>query len=97
MPDQLFIYSLENPLMIISINSWSYGGYWLLALGELVKIALKRDWEVGKGVDWGKDMGVAGFCRPCVCFGVYFCCSGGCLCQGLQGAGVVYSQQVVSV
>jgi hypothetical protein len=22
---------------------------------------------------------------------VYFCCSGGCLCQGLQGAGIVYS------
>jgi hypothetical protein len=22
---------------------------------------------------------------------VYFCCHGGCLCQGLQGAGVVYS------
>jgi hypothetical protein len=48
-------------------------------------------------VDGGRGVGDAGFCGPCVCVWVHFCCSGGCFCQGLQGAGVVYSQWVVSV
>jgi hypothetical protein len=33
----------------------------------------------------GRGMGGAGFCDPCVCLGVFLCCSGGCLRQGLQG------------
>jgi hypothetical protein len=61
--------------------------------GELVKVALKKmKRRVGKGVGgWVRVMEVAGFCSPCVCLGVFFCCSGGCLCQGLQGPGVVCS------
>jgi hypothetical protein len=46
MPDQLLMYSIENPLMIISINSQSWGGIMVIRLvsdyGELVKVALKK-------------------------------------------------------
>jgi hypothetical protein len=36
-------------------------------------------------------VGASGFCGPCVCLGVFLCCSGEGLCQGLQETGVVYS------
>jgi hypothetical protein len=35
-----------------------------------------------------RDIRAAGFCGPCVCLGVFCCCSGGCLCLGLQGLGL---------
>jgi hypothetical protein len=39
----------------------------------------------------GRGMGLLSFVAL-VCVWVYFgCCSEGCLCQGLNGAGVVYS------
>jgi hypothetical protein len=69
---------------------------WVIAIrlvidfGELIKVLLKGGrWEkrwVGKEEVWG----LLGFVTL-VCVWVYFCCSGGCLCQGLQEAGVVYS------
>jgi hypothetical protein len=61
--------------------------------------------DVGKSCGWvGKEVWEwLGFVAL-ECVWVYFCyCSGGCLCQRLQGARVVYSwysrlsQQVVSV
>jgi hypothetical protein len=47
MPDQLLICSIENPLMIISINSQSWGQEVMVIrlvidYGELVKVALKK-------------------------------------------------------
>jgi hypothetical protein len=46
MPVQLFTYYIENPLMIISINSWNWGGVMVIGLvidfGELVKVSQKR-------------------------------------------------------
>jgi hypothetical protein len=72
--------------VIISINNWSWGGNGFRLVtdfGEFVKVALKG--RVGEEV-WS----LLGFVAlMCVC--VYFCCNGGCLCQGLQGFGVVYS------
>jgi hypothetical protein len=51
-------------------------------------VALKRaEWEKG-WVGGLRGMGTAGFCGPCVCLGVFLLCSGGYLCQGLQGAGL---------
>jgi hypothetical protein len=50
--------------------------------------------KVERGMCGGRGMGDAGF-WGLVCFGVLFCyCSGGCLCQGLQRAGDVYSDTV---
>jgi hypothetical protein len=49
MPDQLFTYYTENPLMIISINN----GCWVMVIrlaidfGELVKVVQKGGWEKG--------------------------------------------------
>jgi hypothetical protein len=47
MPDQLFTYYIENPLMIISINSWGWEGIMVIRLvrdfGKLVKVALKKE------------------------------------------------------
>jgi hypothetical protein len=62
----------------------------VIDFGELVKVALTR--KVGKGVgEWGNSMGALLGFLVFVCVWVYFCCSGRCLCQGLQGTGVVYS------
>jgi hypothetical protein len=36
-------------------------------------------------------MRVAGFCGPCAVWVYFCCCRGGHLCQGLQGAGGLYS------
>jgi hypothetical protein len=53
-------------------------------------VALKRGLGKG-GMGGGRGMGLLSFVAL-VCVWVYFCCcSGGCLCQGLNGAGVVYS------
>jgi hypothetical protein len=46
MPDHLLMYYIENPLMIISINSWNFlaGGVMVVRLvidfGELVNVTL---------------------------------------------------------
>jgi hypothetical protein len=57
MPDQLFMYYIENPLMLISINSQSWVGVMVIRLvtdfGKLVKVALKRDGVV----QWVKRYG----------------------------------------
>jgi hypothetical protein len=53
--------------------------------GELAKVALKKGGWEKEWVGRLRVMRVAGFCDVCV-WGVYFCCSGGCLCQGLEGA-----------
>jgi hypothetical protein len=36
----------------------------------------------------GRGMGAVGFCGPFMCW-VYFCCSVGCVCQGLWEGRVV--------
>jgi hypothetical protein len=77
--------------VIISINhgSWGEGVVMVIRIdidfGKLVKVALRGRWEKG-WVGGGSGKGDAGFCGPCVCLGVFLLCSGGCLCQGLQGA-----------
>jgi hypothetical protein len=61
----------------------------VIYFGESVGVALKRGggkrgWWVGLEV-W-RLLGFVAF----LCVWVYFCCcSGGCLCQGLQGLGCV--------
>jgi hypothetical protein len=59
--------------------------------GGLVNMVLKRGGS-GKRCDgWGKKVWeLLGFLVP-VRVWVYFCCTGGSLCQGLQGTGFVYS------
>jgi hypothetical protein len=58
-PDQLFTYYIENPLMIISINSGSWGQVMVTRLvidfGELLKVVLKkRGGKKGRGEGvWG--------------------------------------------
>jgi hypothetical protein len=97
MSDQLFTYYIENPWMIISINSGSWGG------GEVMAIRLDVEtWVIGKGGTkkkvWEKGgwvgeeiWGLLSFVAL-VCVWVYFCCcSGGCFCQGFQGAWGMYS------
>jgi hypothetical protein len=56
--------------------------------GELVKVALKRG-DRKRSVWVGEEVcRLLGFVAL-VCVWVYFfCCSGGCLCQGLQGLGL---------
>jgi hypothetical protein len=39
----------------------------------------------------GSRIVTAGLPGPSVCLGVFFYCSGGCLCQRFQGPGVVYN------
>jgi hypothetical protein len=71
MTDQLFTYYIENPLMIISITSGSWGGLMVIRIvidfGELVKVELKggKGWE-GRETLWG----ILGFVA-CVCLGVF--------------------------
>jgi hypothetical protein len=52
MSDKFLMYCIENPLMIISINSQSWGRVMVIRLvidyGELVKVALKKRREYGK-------------------------------------------------
>jgi hypothetical protein len=74
MLDQSLVYFIEHPLMIISINSWRWGGMVIrlvINFGELVKVALKsggqKKWYVGAL----RGMGAAGFCGICVCLGVF--------------------------
>jgi hypothetical protein len=60
-----------------------------LEIWEIVEGGTKRR-GVGKvGSEWRENMsGLLSFVDlVCVC--VYFCCSVGCLCQGLQGIGIV--------
>jgi hypothetical protein len=61
-PDKLLMYSVENPLMIISINSWSWGVTVIRLVkdyGELVKVGQKnKEWVVGKGLSgWVESYG----------------------------------------
>jgi hypothetical protein len=94
MPGQLFIYYIANPLVTISINTGSLERVMVIRLvidfGELVKVALRRGGEKRSG--WvGEFLRVLLCFVALVCVLVCFCCSGGCLCQGLQGAGIVCS------
>jgi hypothetical protein len=78
--------------MIISINNQSWGVTRLaIDYGEFVKVALKKEgWEKEWVGAWSV-MEVGGVYGP-YAFWVYFCYfTVGCLCQGLQGAGVVLS------
>jgi hypothetical protein len=63
MPDQLFIYYIEIALMIISINSGSWGRVMVIRLvvnfGELVKVALKKGGK--KRMDGEEVWGQLGF------------------------------------
>jgi hypothetical protein len=74
MPNQLFTYYIENPLMIKSVNSRSWGVMVIrlvIDVGELVKVTLKRRGRKGEGEEvWG----LLGFVAL-VCVWVYFCCS----------------------
>jgi hypothetical protein len=74
MPDQLFTYYIENPIMIISINSGSWGGngyqasykFWGIGKGGIKK------GRVGKEMGgWGKMFGAAEFCGSCVHLGLF--------------------------
>jgi hypothetical protein len=68
MPNQLFTYYIENPLMIISINSESWGVMVIrldIEIYDIVKGALKeevrkgmvvRNWYVGCWVFWSLCM-----------------------------------------
>jgi hypothetical protein len=93
MPDQLFTYYIENPLVIMPINSGSWGrivdiriniGIW-----EIGKVGTKR--EGGKIGGWvGEEVwGLLGFVALVLIWVYFCCCGGGSLYQGLQGAGVV--------
>jgi hypothetical protein len=64
MPNQLFTCYIENPLIIISINSGSWGVM-------VVWLEIKT-WVIGKSGTkrGGRGRGVAGFCGPCVYLGV---------------------------
>jgi hypothetical protein len=93
MPDQLFTYYIENPLIIISINSGSWAGVmvvWLeIETWIIGKGGPKREGRKGVG-KWGKRYGCFRVLWPLCVFGCICFCSGGCLCQGLEGAGSVY-------
>jgi hypothetical protein len=63
----------------------------IIYFGELVKVALKKGLQEKGWMGRLRGMGVLSFVTL-VCFGVcFYCCSRGCLCQRLQGAGVVCS------
>jgi hypothetical protein len=85
MPDQLFTYYIETPLMITSINSGSWG--WVMVIMLHIEF-----WEIGKGGTKSgrgkRDMWVGEeewglLALWPLCVWVYWCCSGGCLSQGL--------------
>jgi hypothetical protein len=91
MPDQLFIYYIENPLVIISINGGN-GEIMVIRLeietGAIGKGGTKREGQKKKVCVGEVVWGLLGFV-DLMCVGVYFQCgSGGCLCHGLQGVGV---------
>jgi hypothetical protein len=64
---------------------------------RLMVVCLETEtWVIGKGgairgVGEGKDMGTSGFVTLMFVWVCLHCCSGACLCQGLQGTGFVYS------
>jgi hypothetical protein len=72
MPDQMFTYDIENPLVIMCINSGSWGRVmvvWLdietLVIGKVSpKSGGKKGWTGGVRV-----VGAAGFWGSYVCFG----------------------------
>jgi hypothetical protein len=53
-------------------------------------VALKRAGQEKGGLGRGRDTEATVFVTL-VHVWAYFCCSSGCVCQGLQEAGVVYS------
>jgi hypothetical protein len=96
MPDQLFTYFIENPLMIISINSGSWGIMVIrlvIDFGKLVKVALKRSGvEKGSGEEVWELLGFVAL----VCVLVIFVLlqwkvlvSGNCKGLGLCTVGIV--------
>jgi hypothetical protein len=71
-PDQLFTYYIENPLVIISINTGSLGEMVIkldIEIWEIGKDGTKRG--LGKGVGRGRSMGATEFCGPCVCLDIF--------------------------
>jgi hypothetical protein len=84
----LFVYFIEDPLVILSINS-----------GILGIILVKQDVEICEvGTKWGSrkwwgDMGeeiweFLGFVAIVCVWVNFWCCTVGCLGQGLQGLGL---------
>jgi hypothetical protein len=82
MSGQLFIYYLEKPLVIISINSESWEGVMVIRLDI-------ENWVIGKGAlkgGWGTSMRAVGFCGPSVFVWISIVVEGGCVrdCRGLK-------------
>jgi hypothetical protein len=74
MPNQLYPYYIENPLVSIYING---GSWWVIVIGLDIEI-----WVIGKGhtkkrgreKGWmgvGRGLAAAGFCDPCACLYVF--------------------------
>jgi hypothetical protein len=59
---------------------------WVIGKGGTEKGSKKRGGQVGEVV-----LGLLGFVASVDVWVYFCCCSGGCLCQGFQGAGAVYS------
>jgi hypothetical protein len=56
MPELLFKNYIENLLVIISINSGSWGGRWLM-----IVLLEKETWVIGRGgTKWGVERGWGG-------------------------------------
>jgi hypothetical protein len=67
MTDQLFTYYIENLLVTISMFSGSWAMFISLDTDScIIGKGGSKSGEVEKGSGWGRGMGVAGFCGPCV-------------------------------
>jgi hypothetical protein len=86
MPDQLLVYSIENPLVTISKNFWSWGVMIIrldIDLGELVKV-VQKTCRAGKGVGgWVKRYGSCCVLWPLCVFG----CSSAAVMEGVCVSG----------
>jgi hypothetical protein len=91
MPNLLFTYYIENLLGDNIQKQWELGG-WVIVIRLGIEIWVIGNCSIEKGGrkrgGWVREevWGLLGFVGVCV----FFCCSGGSLCQGLQRAGVVY-------
>jgi hypothetical protein len=75
MPDQLFTYYIENPLVIISINSGSLVRVMDFRLdievGVMGKGGTKKEGGGKRGGQVGEVYCAAEFCGLCACLGVF--------------------------